>query len=361
MTTRLGIDGVATVGVLAPDGCCVPPLCNLDPCALVCNFVQALPTGPLWDRPKAETISRYHAIAGIGSCAPVPCPSSCATIVDHAVYTALRLYDGLLGALHPAIREASPYTAHDTLDEWLARLGWRDCYDCACRDGAVAGLSPIEIWGPIANSDGLCEGPICCPQEYSLDLQCAVKRGTVIALHRLSLMPRRTVAAINFVLAPLGAALEPVCYRDIPLDPRYCNEDDGTTLCAPESAPEPACEIEPTPDPWRCPSPDDDCQGQDTLGPKCVLTMKQYTFRVCPTGDTLPKCPLIDCRTGTAQQTWDTIIAAPIGGPTVQAWYEPTPCGEGTLPAQVWPGIMAAECIARTALPRGSKISLIRC
>lgn len=349
MTTLLGIDGLAPVGVLDRDGCCVPSLCNLDPCALVCNFVQALPTGPMWDRAKAETVSRYYSCTLASACGPTACPPSCATIVDHAVYTALRLYDGLLGALYPAIREASPYTAHDTLDSWLARLGWRDCYDCACRDGAVPGLSPIEIWGSIDNTDGLCEGPICCPQEYSTALQCAVKRGTVIALHRLNLVPRKTVAAINFALAPLGAELQAVCYRDIALDPNQCNADDGTTLCTPE-----APEWPPADDEWRC----DDGAPAETPP---AMTMRQYTFQVCPVGETLPLCPVVDCRTGTAQLSWDTVKAAPVGGPTVQAWYAPVPCGDGALPAQVWPGIMAAECIARAALPRGSRVLLTRC
>lgn len=324
MTMLPGIDGIAPVGILPMDGCCPPSLCQLDSCALVCNFVQGLPTGPMWDRAKAETLAAYQT--PVAGCAPFVCRTSCATIVDHAVYTALRLYDGLMGALYPALREANPYTAHDTLDQWLSRLGWRDCYDCACRNGAVPGLSPIEIWGTI-DTEGICEGPICCPQTFSPDLQCAVKRGTVIALHRLTLVPRKTLAALNFVLAPLGAEIQALGSDEIELDPRTCDFDDGRTLCPDNEPP----------------------------------TMKQFHFQVCPTSDTLPKCPVTDCRDGSAQMAWDTIKAAPIGGPTIQAWYEPVQCEGGELAEQIWPGIMAAECIARAVLPSGQKATLQHC
>lgn len=360
MTLILGLDGKALQGTIPADGCCPPSICNINPCALICAFVHALPSGPLWDRPKAEAIARYQGATL--PCGPRVCDPACGSMVDHAIYTALRLYyDGLLGALAPAIREANPYTAFTTLDAWLERLGWRDCYDCACRNGAVPGLSPIEIWGPIG-TDGICEGPVCCPQDYSEDLRCAVKRGTVIALHRLTLMPRRTVDAINWVIAPLGAVLEPVCYRDIVLDPRTCNEDDGTTLCQADPEPEPPCDVEAPIDPWRCIDASTECEGQETLGTKPgYLTLRQYQFTVCPLGATLHKCVAVNCQDGSPQLRWNPVTAAPIGGATIPAFYAPTTCEGGDLPEQVWPGIMAAECIARAALPRGSKITLTRC
>lgn len=361
MTSILGLDGRALRGTIPADGCCPPSICNINPCGLVCAFVHALPSGPLWDRQKAEAIARYQGTTLPAECGARVCEPACGSMVDHAIYTAIRLYyHGLVGALATALREANPYTAVDTIDAWLERLGWRDCYDCACRDGAVPGLSPIEIWGPIG-TEGICEGPICCPQEYSEDLRCAVKRGTVIALHRLTLMPRRTVDAINWVIAPLGARLDPVCYRDIPLDPQTCNEDDGTTLCLIDAPADQPCPDDVETDPWRCADPEDACDGSDTLGGRYAPTLRQFTFRVCPLGERMTLCREINCRDGSVQETIDPVTASPLNGPTVQAWYEPTACGDGTLPNRVWPGVLAAECIARSALPRGQKITLTRC
>jgi hypothetical protein len=161
---QLGIDGPVNVGTIAPSGCCPPSICNITLCGLMCNFVAQLPKGPLWDRAKAQALDHIQACDG------TPVPSECTSIVRHAMYAAQKLYLALNDCLWPAIRESSPYTAYDTLDEWLMRLGWQDCYACACRNQPTATYAPIAILNDC--------GEACCPElAIAVDLQVAVKRG----------------------------------------------------------------------------------------------------------------------------------------------------------------------------------------
>ena len=124
METVLGIDGRAPKGELPPDGCCPPKLCHIDPCGLACNFVNALPRGPLWDLDKATALASGCAEPLQGNIGPV---------VRHAIYAAKRLHATLMSALWPALRESDPATAYDTLDEWLDRCGGCDSGDGAAR------------------------------------------------------------------------------------------------------------------------------------------------------------------------------------------------------------------------------------
>lgn len=357
MQTIPGIDGKAPYGFLPPDGCCPPPLCQLDLCSLICNFVQHLPNGPMWDRPKRETVEWYRRQSGQDPCLPAVCDERCPTMVDHAVYWALLLGDGLMGPLATLLREANPYTAATTLDAWLERLGWRDCYDCACRDAGGAMPSPYEIWG--ATPEGF-YGPVCAKPTFPPELQLAVKRGTVVALHRLKIGPRRNIDALNFVIAPLGAMLEPKCYRDVELDPTECHNDDGTTLCLPPAA-EYTCDE--TPDPYRCPA--DDCPGHDTMGAQCAPIMRQWTLCLKKTGDVIPRVIPGNCATAppaSLKPGRDDLATAPHDpAQWVQAYYEPGPGDAEGLPARIWPGLMAAECIVRAALPRGRRVTLELC
>lgn len=324
---RAGIDGMVPAFKLPRDPCCPPSLCNLDPCGFVCNFISALPRGPLWDRAKAEALSRYAAANDPADCGTSTCEEHCATMVDHAIYTARRVLDALFGALAPAIQEASPFSAYATLDEWLERLGWKDCYDCACRELGRT-QTPYETWGVI-DLEGLCEGPICAKPEFPAELQTAVKRGIVIALSRLAIGPRRNLDAINFVIEPLAARLEPLAINELTLDPARCSTDDGTTLC----------DVTPT--------------------------MNQFEFCIRPTGDYLPKARPVSCDDPDyrrrATGPWNTVLGSQYPDDLVQAYYETTAADAEGLPPRIYPAVMAAECVVRAMLPPGKSIKLTLC
>lgn len=311
-----GIDGMTTAAVLLADGCCPPDLCQISPDALICNFIHMLPRGPLWDRAKAEALNKHGGTCTSTGYQLIPCgPAPCNVIVDHAIYSAQKLYHVLLDALWPALREANPATAHDTLDSWLERLGWRDCFDCACRDDRMTGLSPIEILG---YDDG-CYAPLCCPPEVPADLVMAVKKGIVLSLVRLNMGIIRNLAAINFVIAPLGAQVLPGVQTAIDLTAHSCHPDTG--------------------------------DGSETQPPDCPNTMQSFGFTVCNLGTTLPKATRLNCPPREGD---------PIDG-TVQAFVN-RDCPEVPGDTQVvWPGVMAAECIVRSLMPPGSRITLTRC
>jgi hypothetical protein len=330
-----GIDGKQGVSVLKADGCCPPSLCQLDRAGLICNFVNQLPRGPLWDKAKFEAPQRYDANGETIALANRP-----SSMADHAIYTAQRLIAVLFDAVWPSLRESNPATAYDTLDDWLLRLGWSDCFDCACRDPSSE-LTPIEVIAPGR----------------------AVKHGIVLALTRLSNGIIFNLDAINFVIAPLGAKVEPKCWRYIELDPRRCNLDDGTTGvdCATEQPIE-VCQSTATVDPWQCVEAAETCPGTMTLGSDCRLKMKQFEFKIVPASDTLPAHNLAECPRVTPMQPPGSNINAcsPAEACAVTAYYDRKPTDDAGLPAKLWPGVMAAECIVRSMVPSGARILISR-
>jgi hypothetical protein len=183
--------------------------------------------------------------------------------------------------------------------------------------------------------------------DYSDDLKCAVKKGIVASLAILQWGIRPNLASINAVIEPLGAQIEPVCRRTIPLNQARCNPDDGTTLamCLEKDS---GClsDVVGT-DPYNCDAVEV-CTGTDTLGTtSCGLV--QYQFKVCPISDTLPKCVKPDC------------LNPPAPHQTVQAYYDRQATDPPTYPARIYPGVLAAECIVRTLVPRGSRIKIVSC
>lgn len=198
----LGVDGFQEVGTITSDAsCCTQDLCSIDPNALACNFVNLLPSGPIWDAQKQAAMQYYEDrkdCEGPGSCPGLD--MDCTPFVMHSVYSAFRLYDGLTKALWPALRESDPRTACTTLDDWLDRLGWHDCFRGACRDPRLGPLTPYEI--PTA-----C-GPVFCTNAGAPDpLECAVKHAIILALYRARLGIIKNVNGINWVIEPLGASI----------------------------------------------------------------------------------------------------------------------------------------------------------
>jgi hypothetical protein len=207
-------------------------------------------------------------------CTPVPAPviNGCVSVVNHAVYTSFRLYDVLLNALYPAIRESNPMTAYDTLDDWLERLRWQDCMG-SCRMPGINGLLPTEIMGEC--------GEYVVDLEYPDCLVTYLKHATVVALTRLQYGRTKNLCYVNDIIAPLGAVIFPTAGR-------Y-----------------------------------DECPHQMTIAP--------YT-------DTF--------------QTWQKLGCDPVFNSTCSAFYTPTPSDPEGLPARIYPGLMAAECIVRSMFPQ---------
>lgn len=204
-----GIDGMFPAGSIDSGECCPPSICEITPESLICNFINLLPSGPLWDEAKREGIN-------CPTWCDTGCPTdSCGSLVSYAAFVGRRLHSMISDNLWPTIRETSPYTAYDSLDSWLERLRWRDCYMGTCRLATLGELTPYEIMGEC--------GPEYCPPTFPRDLELAYKRGVVIALHRMRMKPPRTVAAINFILQSL--------YSELVIDPKYNPDDPESKLC----------------------------------------------------------------------------------------------------------------------------------
>jgi hypothetical protein len=241
-------------------------------------------------------------------------PVVCSSLVDHAIYSAKKLYNALFDNLVPALRESNPYTAFDTLDDWIERLGWQNCYACACRDVLASDMAPIAILNE-------CGEPYCCPLPFSGDLLCAVKRGVVIALSRAQMLGVRNLASLNYVIAPLGATIHARC------------EGAANLLMG--------------------------------CGPYCGGDCKTPILMVCPSRNDLCACEKLECPRSTDMPLPGTTSLGYVKAPCsrmIQAYYEPCmmtdPVG---LPAKVWPGVLAAECIVRSLMPMCSKIKIKGC
>ena len=200
-----GIDGSVPTNTLVSDECCPPDLCSISPESLACNAVALLPSGPLWDKAKEIVIQCK------GRCDDV-CnafgndKSLCASLALHAVYSSRKLYYYIMGALWPSVREANPATAFTTMDEWLDRLGWADCYNTFCRSPELGPITPYEVIGPCGVNE-------YCPPIFSEELSRVYKRGVILALWRLRHGVQQNLSSINFIISSL--------YAELVIDPTY--------------------------------------------------------------------------------------------------------------------------------------------
>jgi hypothetical protein len=200
-----GIDGCVPVGEMPSDGCCPPDILSISPESLACNAVALLPSGPLWDASKELAIG-CRGLCDDNCAEPFGDEKDmCASLVLHSIYTAKKLHYYIMGALWPAVREANPFTAYSTMDEWLDRLGWIDCYNTFCRAPELGPITPYEIIGPC--------GVEFCPPTFGEELTRIYKRGVIIALWRLRHGIIENLCSINFILSSL--------YSELVLDPNY--------------------------------------------------------------------------------------------------------------------------------------------
>jgi hypothetical protein len=282
----LSADGC--IEVLTPEytNCCPPPLCGNDLCCTFVAFFNLLPSGPLWDYWKQAAISYFQHSDDASQCPLIQDPD-CPSLVLHTIYTVLKLKGLVYNALWPALRESNPYTAITTLDDWLLRLRWEDCYNQHCRSVLLGEITPMEIWTEC--------GPLFCPPTFTEDLQLALKHGIVVALTRANMGVIKNLCGINWIIDPLGAEIIPNIVSPPVVD-----------------------------------------QGWPTCDP-AVCTNNQ--FLIHRTRDWLEGVGSGDI--------CDTLTPRP---------QIPADGGRGCdrpagLPDEIWPGILAAECIVRSMMP----------
>jgi hypothetical protein len=303
---RLGIENVLTA-----DGCqdvkhndwyycCAPPLCGNDLCCTFVNFFQLLPSGPLWDHWKRKAIEYFQVSDDVSQCPLVKDPN-CPSLILHSIYTVLKLRSYVHGPLWVALRESNPYTAITTIDNHLEQLKWEDCYLQHCRAVLLGDITPYEIHTEC--------GPVFCPPGFSDELLCAIKRNIAIALTRAQMGVIKNLCGLNWVIEPLGAKLTA----------KYPPHPDQSPPLNP---------LEP------CDSPCD---------------RSEIAFEICYTQDWIYGCD--DGDVCTTQEL----------PPKIQAYWDRACDTAAGLPARIWPGVLAAECIVRSMLPSNCPNNIFRC
>lgn len=211
-------DGIAPWAT-ETDLCCLPPQC-IDPCEISCRLLWALPSGPMWDRQKAEAMEWLQSFNAapwdlcrpLVSCDPPPCPS----LAQFAIFLSQLVSQLIDDTLWKAHRESDPFTAVTTLEDWKNRFGYQDCFQSSCRP--FAEFSPYEIDDGHGN-------PIYCPPNLPEEMLCAIDAGIVKALARSQVGGIENLCYINWIIEPLGAQLEPHCPCDPDLDGPCIEED----------------------------------------------------------------------------------------------------------------------------------------
>lgn len=201
MPVVLGADGAQETYVNRGDRDCCPILFP-SACALKCNFIQLLPDGPLWDVPKAEALARYAQDNATNTCTAAPlADANCATMVNYAAYLGDVMLHTIENIIWPSVRESNPFTAVTTLDSWLERVGWQNCFATLCRSTLLGQITPYEIQGV--------DGPILCNVPVSDELACALKKAILTALQRLQVAGVKTLDVINWIIEPLDSVISP--------------------------------------------------------------------------------------------------------------------------------------------------------
>jgi len=309
---NLGVDGTIASGVIDPDGCCNDPFCTgatvaEAQIATACGVLDLLPSGPMWDRQKIEVREALVANGGFpdGTADIFPCPS----MAVYAAYLAQVKYDYIHEILGVTVRESQEHTAVDELDDWLERYNWIDCFRNNCTGTYISMFSPYRSAG--ASGCGS-----YCATNFPADFECALKHAILQSLKRLRRGVIKNLDGINWVIEPLGAELTtPAAYPTEVQDwlDNGCPSDCG---------------------------PDNDC-------PPCWCDQVQLELKENVTE--LPGCP-------TADSFCDRTLPPPV--PAVQDYT----CADDLVPVtiQIYPGVVAAECIIRSMLGRNCPNIILR-
>jgi len=198
-----GIDGMTPRGTIKGDGCCPPSFADLDACEIASSYIGLLPDGPLWDRPKFEAAMMIRDGQTCSACWK---EDHCPTMVDYAINIGEQLFVALSTALWPSFREADPFKAATSVEDWLDRFGWANCFESDCRPASLGEVTPVEYMTDC--------GPVRVNITYSPAVKLAYESALVKSLERLSLGIIKNIAAINFVIEPLKVRIVPVPVDD---------------------------------------------------------------------------------------------------------------------------------------------------
>lgn len=293
----LGADGFAPVNPdFDPESCCPDPICSLT-CDDGCSTLSVLPTGPLWDKQKAKV----QELIAEGDCDSV-IESDCPSMALYAAYADRTLRHLISNALWPSLRESSPHTAVTTLDDWLLRYAWQDCYRQHCRRVLLTDLSPYEYLND-------CGDPEYCETSFPDAFECALKHAILVSLDRARRGVIKNLDGLNWIIAPLGAELRPL--EPYPEDVQAYIDGDCPELEADDEVP-------------------------------CFCG--EANFELCPTSEELAGCPPLVC-----------------GDPVVNVAAEQVYSCEGQEDKELYPAVIAAECIIRSLLPRACPNIIYRC
>lgn len=197
---KLGADGFvpaqADTSELS-DGCCTDPLCTPS-CDVSCAYVDLLPTGPLWDRQKALVTELLTDATDCDAVLEADCPS----MALYAAYVGRTLHSALTEILWPRLREGDPRTAVETLDDWLLRYAWQDCYRQNCRSVFLQDISPYERLDE-------CGDPFYCETDFGDEFDCALKHAILQSLVRSQRGVIKNLDGLNWIIEPLGATIRP--------------------------------------------------------------------------------------------------------------------------------------------------------
>ena len=368
--TAYGIDGKAPSAILIGADCCPVSPCAIDDAGFICDFIsQALPSGPAWDNAKlAQYDFVRDACANGMACAPPPCSN----LVAYVSYSAARTLLHTRMALWPSVREANPLTAWTTRQNYIDMWGWKNCFLDPNRSSSLGLLTPYEIAAPIscevvspaqgvptAARPPAAPARTLSPPVVPQPLQDAITSALVIALARRALGPVPTVDVINFVIAPLGAQLVVDPPRDVysEIDQRLAG------VCLPPASTQQGigsadpiyagyeqfcscgtCTGGATSEPYEA-------QGGSPISGCCVYSIP-LNIKICPISDTILAAAQIGCPTLTPQPD-----SCDPSSQTVQSYV--SNC-DPSLPWRVYPGVLAAECIARSMLPSTLNYTMYR-
>jgi hypothetical protein len=292
VTLKLGADGEVPLGSSSVDVCTSANGCPPNKAAMMCAMLDDLPTGPMWDEQKARVREEITAAGGVPTGG-----LSCLSMAAYAAYMGAWVAEVVGRGYTPYLRESAPDTAVSTLDDWLERFGWVDCYRSPCRSDYAAESSPYEYL------DTTCNKRFYHPPSFPADYERALKYAILQSLVRLNFGVIKNVAGINWVIEPLGAKITP----------KY-------------SAP---------------------VQEWITANETChACWSEEADFTICNVGTTLPGAPTEASFCG----------AAPA---TVAAQQTYTKKDNSTV--QLYPGVVAAQCIASSLMPVGCPSMITRC
>ena len=271
--------------------CCADPLCR-PVTETACSFVELLPSGPMWDKEKSDV---QQIVNAFGLPPVVDDPFPCMSMAVYAAYMGQVLDHNIKTILQSYVREMNPLTARDSIDDWLERYGWIDCYRNSCRALFFSEFSPYERMTEIDD----CERFEYCPHEYSPEFEAALKHAILRSLVRASRGVIRSLAGINWIIEPLGAQL---ILSDI-------------------------AELHPDLQDYILNGSAEECGGEP-----CFCDM--VSLDIIGVGDTLPGAPGELCD------------PPPLDVPALQEYI----C-DNEPAVMLRPGVIAAECIVRSLLP----------